>query len=64
MPAPHLPKIAPCPFCGKDSASIRLLLAGGRLVRCNRFQCDARGPWRTTDRGAILAWNRASRRAR
>lgn len=50
----------PCPFCGGE-AIFDVLMATDRdyyRVECKRPSCDATGPVRKTESGAVKAWNR------
>ena len=57
----------PCMHCGGKRPIVEGLdgLIGGGFgdyyVKCTRSRCLAHGPLRSTERGAIKAWNKAPR---
>ena len=55
-----LPKIKPCPFCGRPGKIYEWKGAGefAFAVLCTRLSCNIEGPHAGTGIGAIKKWNR------
>lgn len=54
-------RIAPCSFCSKDKLTIVKAFGGEfKRVACLNLKCQAFGPVRKTDFGAIKAWKNQS----
>jgi len=50
-----LPTLLPCPFCGNTKPNHLETIT--HSIVCSRIKCNTYGPERTTERGAINAWN-------
>ena len=60
-------KLAACPFFGGTNVSTdvgfrALLCRSYVVVKCGALNCQAEGPCRRTDEGAISGWNRAAKK--
>lgn len=48
-------KLLPCPFCGTQG-NLLIIETGDYLVECCRGECCV-GPYRGSEKEAIVAWN-------
>ena len=51
-------ELKPCPFCGGKDVRPYTVAEGRVAIMCWPARCSAEGPWRSSAKAAIAAWNR------